>query len=189
MHHPDKRISDDVEIVALASADAPQAREIALLRALVWDRAADEDSIQKSAGALAKEIAGADAEVKALLVAKESGVLVGFCRVIRDRKDPSRWWLAGIDVRPANRRRGIGRALVSESIAYARARGCRLFCSETHVDNTASILFHEATGFKNDGPFTASDGDEKVAFSLVLDNPLDLHGESSGEGREQPRDS
>ena len=112
------------------------------------------------------ELAGLDPAAKGVFLATQSAGPVGFCRVIRDKDDASCWWLAGIVVHPAHRRRGVGRALALEAVAYARARGAALIRSETHVDNHASIGFHESLGFDNRGEFTAPDGDEKIAFSL-----------------------
>jgi L-amino acid N-acyltransferase YncA len=159
-----------ITIRALEGAGRSEAPSIALLRASAWSGAASEDEVRNAAGALAKEIAGLDPQTKVLLVAKKGEAVVGFARVMRDRKDVTQWWLAGIDVHQAERRRGIGRALVSEGIAHARAKGCSLFRSETHVENETSILFHERIGFKNNGRFTAPDGDEKIAFSLPPDD-------------------
>jgi aminoglycoside 6'-N-acetyltransferase I len=53
-------------------------------------------------------------------------------------------------VRPASRRRGVGRALVREALAYAQSRGC----TEVHLlvdpENTAALSFYGAAGFRRD---------------------------------------
>ena len=187
MRLADERTPEHIEIRALRKSDAGIAREITLLRASVWGGNENEGELAKSTAALEKEIANLDADTKVLLVANRSGELIGFCRALRDQKAPSQWWLAGIDVRPGDRRRGIGRSLVREGIAYARTRGCVVLRSETHVDNGTSIGFHEALGFSNDGPFTALDGDKKVAFSLPLDELPDRRANRTGWKRKQTK--
>ena len=171
MRSADERSPEGIEIKALRKSDAGIARQIALLGGSVWGGKENEPELAKSTAALEKETANLDADTKVLLVASRSGELIGFCRFVRDQKALSRWWLAGIEVRPTDRRRGIGRSLVAAGIEYARGRGCVLLQSEAHVDNGTSISFHEAVGFSNDGPFTALDGDEKMAFSLPLEEP------------------
>ena len=59
-------------------------------------------------------------------------------------------------------------ALVKACIDYARLKGASAIRSETHIENLASLQLHESIGFENLGPFTAADGDEKVAFRLSL---------------------
>ena len=53
-------------------------------------------------------------------------------------------------VRPASRRRGVGRALVREALAYAQSRGC----TEAHLlvdpENTAVLSFYGVAGFRRD---------------------------------------
>ena len=141
---------------------------MAALGIVAWGRRPSEDEVEQRAGKLRDEISTMDPHRKAVFLAYMSGAPVGFCRMIRDRDETDHWWIAGIVVDPDNRGRGIGRALVSEGIDYARQQGAVVIRSETHTVNGASIGFHEAIGFRNDGPFTAADGDKKTAFSLEL---------------------
>lgn len=57
-------------------------------------------------------------------------------------------FLEGIYVRPAFRRRGVARALVDRSAAWARARGVTEFASDALIDNEASHAMHRALGFE-----------------------------------------
>jgi aminoglycoside 6'-N-acetyltransferase I len=57
-------------------------------------------------------------------------------------------FLEGWFVAPDRRGRGAGRALVAAAEAWARARGCREFASDTTIDNTASAAAHAALGFE-----------------------------------------
>jgi len=157
-----------LEIVTLTTADEPRLEEIAVLHAISWGRGFDAKGTRKRTASLKAEVQGLDPAERGIFVAGKSGVVVGFCRVIRDRGNEDHWWLAGVMVHPEHRRQGIGRARVHEAIALARARAATVLRSETHVHNELSIRFHEAVEFTNDGSFTAADGDHKTAFSYRL---------------------
>lgn len=98
--------------------------------------------------------AGSLVEPLAVLVARsEDGTPVGFAELsIRGYVDGCETrdvgYLEGWYVEEAYRRQGVGRALVEASIAWARARGCREFASDTEVENRSSIAAHLALGFE-----------------------------------------
>ena len=158
----------DVEIVKAGRSH--DLRAIAALTILAWGRQPSEQEIEKRAARLEAELSGGNAGSHPVsFVVRKCGQPVGFAKVARDGDNPQHWWLLGLVVHPDHRRQGIGRALAVARIAHARARGATTIRSETHADNETSIRYHEGIGFKNDGPFTAADGDHKVAFSLTLD--------------------
>ena len=161
-------VPEDVEILPVTFADSSVLRDIAILGLMSWGREPTAVEVEERTERLQEEIAALGPSERGVFVAEKSGALVGFCRVVRDRNDGSQWWLLGLAVHPDHRRRGIGSAIVRECIVYAQQRGATVIRSETHLDNEASIRFHESMGFKNEGRFTAADGDEKVAFSLTL---------------------
>jgi len=88
-----------------------------------------------------------------VLVAEESGRLVGFAEVsLRD-------WADGCDSRPVGyleawyvepdcRRLGIGRALIDVAEAWTLARGCTEIGSDALLDNLVSHQAHRALGFE-----------------------------------------
>lgn len=159
---------DGVEITVVTRVDDIDPREVALLNASAWGRQLDEDELTRRAVAFGEQLANIDANTAAMLTARKAGTLVGFCEMMQDSSNAAHWWIMGLVVHPAHRRCGIGGALTRAGIRYAREHGAAVIRSETHDDNPVSIRFHEAFGFANDGRFTASDGDRKIAFSLEL---------------------
>ena len=61
-------------------------------------------------------------------------------------------YLEGWYVAPDCRRLGVGRELLAAAEPWARARGCREFGSDTHVENEVSRTTHRALGFKEGKP-------------------------------------
>jgi len=94
------------------------------------------------------------ADYEGLLAAKESICLVagdgmsegmGFvlARVMADEME-----ILNLAVRPAQQRRGLGRRLVEEALARARARGARHCWLEVRASNQAALEFYRALGFQ-----------------------------------------
>jgi aminoglycoside 6'-N-acetyltransferase I len=57
-------------------------------------------------------------------------------------------YLEGWYVDPDCRRQGLGGRLVAAAEPWAKARGCREFASDTHVENLVSRAAHRALGFE-----------------------------------------
>ncbi len=57
-------------------------------------------------------------------------------------------YLEGIYVCPASRKRGIGRELIRVSEQWAQQQSCTEMGSDTGLDDTQSISFHAALGFR-----------------------------------------
>ena len=148
-------------------AELRDLREIAALEVVAWGREAEEAEITKRTKRIEKELAALDPDAKAILLARRAGKVVGICRITRD-DDGATWCLFGLAVGAEHRRQGIGGALAAACIDHARQRGANLIRSETHLDNTVSISFHEHIGFARHETFTDTDGDQKVPFRLSL---------------------
>lgn len=56
-------------------------------------------------------------------------------------------------VDPAQRRGGVGRALLETAHAFARSQGAARVSLETAVDNTTAQALYEALGYVRDGAF------------------------------------
>ncbi len=56
-------------------------------------------------------------------------------------------YLEGLYVRPEQRGRGWGRALVERCEGWARDKGCREFASDCELGNAPSLAFHLKAGF------------------------------------------
>jgi len=162
----DKRVK--ISVLSAPSAAPAVIRQIAVLGIIAWDRTPSDAEIKERAKRLADEIAALDPHGKALFAAAKADEIVGFARVAQDTEDAACWWLMGLCVHPEHRRRGVGRTLVRACINYAREQGASTLLSETHSDNEASIRFHQALDFADQGSFIAEDGDHKTAFRLSL---------------------
>lgn len=60
-------------------------------------------------------------------------------------------YLEGLYVRPGQRGKGWGRALVRRCEDWARGEGCLEFASDCGLDNAGSLAFHLKAGFSEAG--------------------------------------
>ncbi len=81
--------------------------------------------------------------------------------------------LLNVAVDPAWRRRGIGRALVEDVIAYARANDASKILLEVRASNDAALHLYERLGFErfNVRRKYYSDGEDGVEMVLALTKP------------------
>lgn len=98
---------------------------------------------------LARDLFGAPPWLQ-VLVAEEGRRLAGYAAL--QSLSQLQFGRRGMDlhhlfVQPAARGLGLGRALVSASIAHATALGCRYLTVSTHPDNHAAQAFYLALGF------------------------------------------
>jgi aminoglycoside 6'-N-acetyltransferase I len=101
---------------------------------------------------IARYLAGQASEPMAVFVAESHGLLVGFAELaIRPFAEGCYTdrvaYLEGWFVAAAERRKGIGRALVQAAERWARQMGCTEFASDTAPTNVESINAHSAVGF------------------------------------------
>lgn len=108
-----------------------------------------------------------------LLVAVSMDHPIGLIHVALCSNDEA--WLEGIRVDPAQRRRGVGRVLVSRALVAARERGAKVARLVTDHDNTASHGLIAAFGFKRVAELVHY---EAPALALEEDNAADVVSES-----------
>lgn len=90
---------------------------------------------------------------------------MAICRVAADESE-----LVTIAVRPAERRRGTGRALLAAVLDHVRAAGARTLFLEVAADNPAARTLYEQVGFRDVGcrPAYFRRGDRPAVDAFVM---------------------
>jgi len=114
---------------------------------LLWPECPPEESSQEITDILQGK------RQTAFLVLDDAGTAVGFVEVsTRDYVDGCTvapvGYVEGIYVRPEHRQERIGTALIRVAELWARKSGCTEIGSDTRLDDTRSIAFHKAVGFR-----------------------------------------
>ncbi len=134
-----------MRIRSIQPTDAP---EWAALRQLLWPSPPGEH-----AGEIAAFFGGDRRDpAEVFLAVDDRGQAIGFAEVsLRSHAEgcvPGRVaYLEGWFVVEANRRRGVGAALVAAVEAWGQAQGCTELASDTELHNSASAAAHRALGF------------------------------------------
>jgi adenosylhomocysteine nucleosidase len=161
-------LCEAVEVECIGPGDTSSAREIAHLGIIAWGRTPTPEELDRRTSEIAEELSTLDPERCCPFIARRSQDLVGFAWIWKHRDQPDAWMLLGLVVHLDCRRQSIGSRLTRACVSYAQQKGARSVLSETHADNSASIQFHEAFGFRNTGRSVAPDGDQKVGFELSV---------------------
>ena len=91
-----------------------------------------------------------------MFVAPSDGKLSGFTQLYPSLSSVSMariFVLNDLFVDPAQRRGGVGRALLETAHAFARGQGAVRVTLETAVDNTSAQALYESLGYVRDGAF------------------------------------
>ena len=120
------------------------------MRMALWDDCPDQQQVQEM-----EQILGSDTE-EVFVAERPGGGLCGFLEAaLRSRADGCDstpvGYIEGWYVDPDMRRHGVGRALVEEAEAWARARGCRQMASDAELWNEVSHQAHGALGYEETG--------------------------------------
>lgn len=147
---------------AVAALDGLHALELEVERR-PWSRAA-----------FAQELA---AEGRAWIVAEEDGVPVAFAGSARLGDDVH---VLRLTVSEANRRRGIGGALLDDLVDLARTEGADAVTLEVRAGNAAARALYRTRGFSERGrrPGYYADGEDALLLTL------DLAGSAGDDARE-----
>jgi ribosomal protein S18 acetylase RimI-like enzyme len=111
--------------------------------------------------------ASAAGDRQAMFLAWEGGAPVGIAGTYLE-EDGDRW-LISMWTDPALRGRGVGRALVNEVVAFARAAGSTELLLEVTHGNDAARALYRACGFEDGSPgLPHPDGEPTHGMRLVL---------------------
>ncbi len=111
------------------------------------------------------ELLAAPGATGLLLQAEGRDAGIALCRVAADEAE-----LLTVAVRPSERRRGLGRRLLTAVIEHVREAGARALFLEVGVDNPAARALYEAMGFQVVGtrPAYYRRGDGPPADALIM---------------------
>lgn len=118
------------------------------LRRLLWDATGDEDHKSEMLEILEHP------DTQLVLVAQgNNGRLAGFLEAsirpfVEDCESDHVGYLEGWFVDEADRRRGLGRALVEAAESWARSRGCTEMASDAEIGNERSLTAHTRLGYQ-----------------------------------------
>jgi aminoglycoside 6'-N-acetyltransferase I len=117
------------------------------MRVVLWPECPREESSEEITGILQ---GGRQA---AFLALDDDGAAIGFVEVsTRDYVEGCHstpvGYVEGIYVRPGNRKERVGEGLIRVAESWACRRGCLEMGSDTRLDDTRSIAFHKAMGFR-----------------------------------------
>ncbi len=136
-------------MLTIRLAEPRDAAEWAVMRHALWP----DGPLEEHRAEIAGYFAGAAPEPLAVLVAAApEGRLIGFAE-LGERPFAEGCatrpvaYLEGWYVADAERRRGVGRALVAAAEAWAQAQGYRELASDTEFTNEESAGAHRALGF------------------------------------------
>jgi ribosomal-protein-alanine N-acetyltransferase len=77
--------------------------------------------------------------------------------------------LLDVAVAPAERRRGVGRALVQDLLSYAAEHDARKVLLEVRASNLAAVALYEALGFSRLGVRSRYYADGEDAIDMILE--------------------
>ena len=89
---------------------------------------------------------------------REDGTLAGFLIGFLSQTDPDTAYVHFIGVAPAERGSGLGRELYERFFETVRASGHSVVRCVTSPQNAASLAFHDALGFEQEGVAEDYDG-------------------------------
>ena len=98
-----------------------------------------------------RALAGSSGSLRATFFAVEQGAIVGLAGGYRDDPSDTEVHLVSMWVAPAHRRDGVGRALVDEVMAWARATGAYTIALWVTRGNTAAEQLYHSMGFTPTG--------------------------------------
>lgn len=121
----------------------------AIWNPIIRDTVVTFNPVEKTAPEIAALIAARAAEGHPFLLAEDAGTILGFATYFQFRGGLGYACSMehSINLAPAARGRGLGRALMAALEEHARGRGMRMLIGAITASNTESLTFHKALGF------------------------------------------
>lgn len=131
---------------------ADRAAVVAVGRRLTTGMASGRDLAalaEAAAGWVESSLDQADSDGRAVFVAEDEGVVVGFVSVTERTHFTGEveGYVGELAVAEAGTRRGTGRALMAVAEAWARGRGLRRLSLDTGAANSGARVFYAALGY------------------------------------------
>lgn len=134
----------------ISAATKEQARDAAELALALWP----DNDIASLASEITELVSDPSALV-ALYYSDKALSGLAICQLRHDYVEGTSsspvGYLEGVYVKDDFRGRGIAAQLLSYCEGWAKKEGCAEFASDCQIDNTDSLLFHKAAGFKEAG--------------------------------------
>lgn len=126
----------------------PQEHDIGALASLAADVKKETGLFEKRHQLLYKEIEVSRSPGRFFLVIEYGGELAGFVRAVRSRSPMSNlWWIAGLEIKPSARRKGLGTFLTKEALYNIYHRGCSRVCLQVDKDNVPATALYRKLAF------------------------------------------
>lgn len=131
--------------------DCPAIAEI--WNAIIRDTVITFNPVEKSVADLEDLLAQRQSAGHGFFVAEAGGAIIGFCTYgqFRSGAGYARSMEHSINLSPAARGRGLGRALLLTAEAHARAAGAHVMVAAITGSNAGSVDFHAALGYAEVG--------------------------------------
>jgi ribosomal protein S18 acetylase RimI-like enzyme len=156
---------DAVLVISHLTDSQDVLEQIVKVNGLIWGQPSD---VAEKVTQLRAQLTESIPVQRCLMVANLGCEVVGFAQAARIAGPSRQWMFSRLMTHPNYQRCGVATKLCEACVAHAKANGASALRSETHLDNGASISFHAAFGFVNEGEFTRPDGDRKMRFSYPL---------------------
>lgn len=105
-------------------------------------------------------------------IAMDAGQACGIACSFLDQEDPTRAYLISMWTAPTHRRLGLGRRLVNEVLAWARARQTHTMLLMVTSSNETAIRFYEGLGFTRTGHTEPYPNDPEL-MEYEMSRPID----------------
>lgn len=130
----------------------PGEKDINALASLFSDATKDTETFQKRHQLLYREIQISKSPNKFFLLIEYEDRVAGFIRMARSINPFVRtWWIAGLEIYPDLKRKGLGTYLVKEALYAVYNRGCTRVALKVEKTNSDARKFYASLNFRKGG--------------------------------------